>query len=151
MAGCVEAQQLLTPGQAQEFVAAFPSQSKAVIVSKTIRWLAANTDYYTSLRIQRNPKVNGIDSMISDGAMDVWTDDSQTVLKAKYTLIVEVKDHKMRIKFANLRRWFGSANYDIRIYDPFFSTATGIQYQRKAQQNFDSLAERMTSFITFGN
>jgi hypothetical protein len=152
MAGCAESQLLMTPEQmAQEFVMPFPKQSKSAITSKVLKWIASNTDQYETVHVLRSTAADGIDSLISEGYMSVGPDAHAVTLKVKYTVTVEVKEHRIRIKFLNLRRWFGSKQYDIHEYDTFFSTSTGLFYQRKAQKDFNVMAERMIDFVTFAS
>ena len=149
--GCADSQQLTQEQASQEFIREFPSQKKSEIVRKELQWIAENTDAYESTKTVVGPKGDGVDSIISDGTMDLWIGKTAVILKVKFTMTAKVKDYRMRVRFTNLRRWFGSKSFDNRVYDPFFSTTTGLPYQRKAQTDFNAIVERMTSFITFGD
>lgn len=139
-AGCMS-QDAATKEPVREFIRDLPNHSETQIRAGVAGWLAAEP-----LTPRHSTDVQA-GTIVSDGDMELRPEGSVVSLKVAYTMSVEVKDNRIRVRFTDLRRLYGSSAYIPEPHDSFFYTSAGSPFQRAARVRFAMLVKSLTGFI----
>jgi hypothetical protein len=89
-------------------------------------------------------------SIVSNGNTEIKPEGTWVKMPMGFTMSVDVRNEKMRVRFTNLRRLYGSKKVEQPLNDDFFKTSTAVPYQQAAQQTFAALVQNLTDFIERG-
>jgi len=67
-----------------------------------------------------------------------------------FTMNVDVRNDKIRVRFTELRRLYGSKKFQEPLNDEFFKTRTALAYHQAAHQKFSAIVQSLTYFIEQG-
>jgi hypothetical protein len=146
LSGCMS-QETATKQMAHEFVAEFPHRNKVEIYDRVVRW------------ISNNPKRDGqfddhqdrdAGSLMYSGDTQIKPEGNGVNMKIGFTMNIDVRNERVRIRFTQLRRLYGSKKFDEVTTDDFFKSSTAVPYQRAAQARFTLLFKSLNDFIVQG-
>ncbi len=142
-AGCMS-QDAATKEPVREFIRDLPNHSETQIRAGVAGWLAAEP-----LTPRHSTDVQGdqAGTIVSDGDMELRPEGSVVSLKVAYTMSVDVRDNRIRVRFTDLRRLYGSSAYHPEAPDLFFGTSAGHPFQEAARVKFAMLLKSLTGFI----
>jgi hypothetical protein len=144
--GCMS-QQSATKERTHEFTKELPNHPKAEVFERVVKWIANSSK---SARAAPEYQDKEAGSIVSNGSTQISPESPRVSMPMGFTMSVDVKNEKMRIRFTNLRRLYGSKTVEQPFYDDFFKTPTAIPYQQAAQQTFASIVQDLTDFIERG-
>ena len=142
-AGCMS-QQSATRQITHEFIEALPNHPKTEVYDRVVEWVANGL----------GPEQGGsgcqdreAGSIILNGSTDIRPEGTWINLKMGFTMNVDVRNEKIRVRFTNLRRLYGSKKYEAPLKDDFFATSIALPYQKTAHQRFAALVQDLTAYI----
>ena len=145
------ASQIIQDRLAQEYVKEFPGQTKSQIFDKEMTWIKWVSYSFDSTNITVAQQTKSTGYIIGNGIIDIQPEGTYVTAKVAFTMSVEIKEQKMRVRFTTFRRWYGSKKYDTSIDDGFFRTETGAPYLKELTLEFRALVQSMAQFVLEGN
>ena len=127
-----------------EFIEGLPNHPKTEVYNRVVRWVANNLK---SEQVVSGNQDNASGSIVRNCKTEITPEGSWVNLKMGFTMTVDVKDEKMRVRFTNLRRVYGSLKYEEPLNDDFFTTPTAIPCQQAAHRQFADLVRSLADFI----
>jgi hypothetical protein len=143
LAGCMS-QEAATIQPDPGFIRDLPNHAESKVRASVAVWLA---DESLSLRPTAEVQKENTAAIVSDGDMILRPEGSWVSLKVAYTMNVDVKDNRIRVRFSNLRRLYGSVSYQAPAIDDFFGSPPGAPFRREARARFITLVKSLTDFI----
>lgn len=144
--GCMS-QQSVTKERTHEFTRELPNHPKTEVYERVVKWIANNSQSARAVPEYQDKEAG---SIVSNGNTEIRPESPWVNMPMGFTMSVDVRNEKMRIRFTNLRRLYGSKKVDQPLNDDFFKTATAIPYHQAAQQTFATLVQNLTEFIERG-
>ncbi|MGA9363065.1 MAG: DUF4468 domain-containing protein [Bacteroidota bacterium] len=134
--GCMSNKEATNEEMSHEFIVAFPGLQKQKIFDGTLKWIA-NTFRSAKAVIEYQDKESG--SVIGNGIISMKPEGSAFSGDVSFTMNVDSKDEKARIRFINLM-------YKYPIGEP--ETMPNTQaFHIPAQKKFAELVESLKAFI----
>jgi hypothetical protein len=143
LGGCMS-QDTATKEPGQEFIRDLPNHPESEVRAGVVRWFSAES---LSVQPGAEHRESEFVTIAGIGGMEIKPEGSWVSLKAAFTMNVDVKDNRIRVRFTDLRRMYGSALYRAESNDLFFDSPTGVPYQRAAQERFITLVKSLTDYI----
>lgn len=143
LAGCT-GQDAATKPPDYGFIRDLPNHSETEVRSRVAGWLSAES---LSVRPGTESQEAGAGTIVSDGDMILRPDGSWVSLKVAYTMNVDVKNNRIRVRFSDLRRLYGSVSYQAQGYDAFFKSPSGAPFRKEARERFVTLVKSLTEYI----
>jgi hypothetical protein len=144
--GCMS-QQTATRQNTHEFIEELPNHPKTEVYDRVVEWVANTLKPEHAEGRYQNREAG---SIVLNGNADITPDGAWINLKIGFTMNVDVRNEKIRVRFTNLRRLYGSKKYEEPSRDDFFATSTALPYQQTAHQRFAVLVQDLTAYIEQG-
>ena len=146
LSGCMS-QETATRQMTHEFVAEFPNRPKLQIYDRVVKWISNNPR-----REGRQDEYQNRDagSLTCEGETQIQPEGDGVDMKIGFTMNIDVKNERMRIRFTQLRRLYGSKKFDEATTDDFFKSSIAVPYQRAARARFALLFKSLNDFIVQG-
>ena len=146
LSGCMS-QESATKQAAHEFVEEFPNHPKTEIYDRVVKWMSKSPKPAGHLNEYQNRDAG---SIVRGGDTQITPEGAGVNMRIGFTMSIDVKNDRMRVRFTQLRRLYGSKKYDQAPDDDFFSSPTAVPYQRAAQARFAILVKSLNDFIVQG-
>ena len=106
--GCMS-QQTATKQITHEFVEALPNHSKTEVYDRVVEWVANGLGSEQGGSGYQDREAG---SIVLNGNTNITPEGTWVNLKIGFTMNVDVRNEKMRVRFTNLRRLYGSKTYE---------------------------------------
>lgn len=143
LAGCMS-QVAATKEPVHEFVRDLPNRSETEVRAGVARWSYGES---FPIRTATESRESEGGTIVCEGDMEIRPDGSRSPLEVAFTMNIDVKDNRIRVRFADLRRMFGARMYQAASNDAFFKTSTGAPYEKAARLKFAGLVKSLTDSI----
>ena len=130
-----------------EFVEALPNHPKAEVYERAVKWMAISL---ISAKPVSEYQDRDYGSIVSYVYTDIKPEGQWVKMPMGFTMNVDVRNEKMRVRFTDLRRCYGSKKFQEPLHDEFFKTPTAVAYHQAAQQKFSAIVQSLTDFIEEG-
>jgi hypothetical protein len=140
-------QQSATRQVTHEFTKELPNHPKTEVYDRVIKWIANSSKSERAVPEYQDKEAG---SIVSNGNTEIKPEGTWVKMPMGFTMSVDVRNEKMRVRFTNLRRLYGSKKVEQPLNDDFFKTSTAVPYQQAAQQTFAALVQNLTDFIERG-
>ena len=141
--GCMS-QQTATRQITHEFIEALPNHPKTEVYDRIVEWVANGFGPEQGGSAYQDREAG---SIVLDGSTDIRPENTWINLKMGFTMNVDVRNEKIRVRFTNLRRLYGSKKFEAPLKDDFFATLTALPYQKTVHQRFAALVQDLTAYI----
>ena len=138
--GCMSPEGEIT----HEFINDLPNHPKEEVRDKVVKWIAMSSK---SARPVAEYQEKEDCLIVTDGDTEIKPEGDWVTMRMGFTLNVDVRNEKMRIRFTNLRRLYGSKQYDEPLKDEFFESPIAVRYHQAAQLRFNTFVQSLIDFI----
>jgi hypothetical protein len=146
LSGCMS-QQAATKQMTHEFIEELPNHPKTEVCDRVVKWIANS---FKSAEAVTEYEDKEVGSIVSNGRTEIKPEGSWVKIPMGYTMNVDVRNEKMRVRFTNLRRLYGSRKFEEPLNDDFFKTSTAMPYHQAAQLRFAAIVQSLTDFVERG-
>ena len=144
--GCMS-QQAATKQATHEFIGELPNHRKTELYDRVIKWIAAS---FKSAKTVSEYQDGQAGSIVSYVYTDIKSEDLWKPVSIGFTMNVDVRNERIRVRFTQLRRVYGAKTFQEPLNDEFFKTPTGLVYHQAAQLKFGAMMQSLTYFIQQG-
>jgi len=144
--GCMS-QQSATKETTHEFIEELPNHPKTEVFDKVVKWIGASFKSSKAVSEYQDREVGSIVSYVNTEIKPAGTWVSMPI---GFTMNVDVRNDKIRVRFTELRRLYGSKKFQEPLNDEFFKTRTALAYHQAAHQKFSAIVQSLTYFIEQG-
>jgi hypothetical protein len=144
--GCMS-QQAATKQTTHEFIEDLPNHRKTEVYDRVVKWIGVSFKSVKTVSEYQDKEVGSIVSYVNT---DIKPEDPWVNMPIGFTMNVDIRNERIRVRFTELRRVFGSKKYQESLNDEFFKTPTALVYHQAAQLKFTQIVQSLTYFIDQG-
>jgi hypothetical protein len=146
LSGCMS-QQSATKQTTHEFIEQLPNHRKTEVYDRVVKWIGAS---FKSVRTVTEYQDKEVGSIVSYVNTDIKPEGPWVNMPVGFTMNVDVRNEKIRVRFTDLRRVYGSKKFQEPLNDEFFKTSTATAYNQAAHLKFNAIVQSLTYFIEQG-
>jgi len=137
VSGLADSQTTLKSDLTHEFILSFPALQKQVLFDKIVRWIENNFRSRKTVFDTEDPDVGLI---VANGTTDVVAEGDSIRANLSFTMKVDVRDMKIRVRFVNLESNFVQG-------DGWDQVPEEGVWHRPAQKKFASLVAKLNDYL----
>lgn len=146
LSGCMS-QQSATKQTTHEFIEELPNHPKTEVYDRVVKWIGASFKSAKAVSEYQDRDAGYIVSYVNT---EIKPEGPWVNMAIGFTMNVDVRNEKIRIRFTELRRLYSSKKFQEPLNDEFFKTRTALVYHQAAQQKFSAIVQSLTYFIEQG-
>jgi hypothetical protein len=146
LSGCMS-QQAATKQTTHEFIEELPNHPKTEVYDRVVKWIGAS---FKSAKPVSEYQDKEVASIVSYVHTEIKPEGPWVNMPIGFTMNVDVRNQKIRIRFTDLRRLYSSKKFQEPLNDEFFKTPTAIAYHQAAHVKFTAIVQSLTYFIEQG-
>ncbi len=140
-------QQSATKQTTHEFIQELPNHPKTEMCARVVKWIGAS---FKSAKPVSEYQDRDAGSIVSYVNTEIKPEGPWVSMAIGFTMNVDVRNEKIRVRFTELRRVYGSKKFQEPLNDEFFKTRTALVYHEAAHQKFIAIVQSLTYFIDQG-